>query len=188
MGQGRRSIRGRRADIPLWLSVQKNKEQNWDVGPFMVSASCPPDNRIHIRGGWAWQPGNSYGGIYKSTNLGDEAYVPWDYFTYGRFVSAYWYLPIVTTYPVSFDRIYAYNIGTISAGLAPAEYETAAEAEVAIERWWSDRAWVYGVALPPLILRNNGNTTDEDQFMDIDPVNRGRSYIWQREMRGTFET
>ena len=39
--------------------------------------------------------------------------------------------------------------------------------------------WDYGIPIGCIILRNNGNTVDKNQFMPIDPVNRGRSYIWR---------
>lgn len=183
----REKARARRREREMERYYSQYYSQYWDFDSFRVSASCPPDNRIHIRGGWAWQPGSSYGGIYKSTNLGDIAYIPWDYFTYFGFVNANWYLPIIVTYPVGFNRLRVYTLFSLTLGAAEDEYGTAAEAEAAVERWWTDRVWGYGVPLPPLILRNNGNTVDNNQFLDIDPVNRGRSYIWQREMRGTYE-
>jgi len=40
-----------------------------------------------------------------------------------------------------------------------------------------ERANSAGLPMAALVLRNNGNTTDPNQWMAIDRVNRGRSYL-----------
>lgn len=78
------------------------------------------------------------------------------------------------------------------------EYETATEAEAALMAFVTtadagyDTSWPYantawgeppgGMPLCGLILRHDGST-EMTSFLPIDLVNRGRSYIWPRDLR-----
>jgi hypothetical protein len=64
------------------------------------------------------------------------------------------------------------------------EFDTALEAEEASMatnlmqlNYYSSAS--YGAFCGCLILRNNGDVSQPNQVMEIDPVNRGRSYIWR---------
>jgi hypothetical protein len=64
------------------------------------------------------------------------------------------------------------------------EYATAGEAEEAAmandcPQLHTLPPWDYGIPIGCVILRNNGNTSNTNQFMEIEPVNRGRSYIFK---------
>ena len=48
-------------------------------------------------------------------------------------------------------------------------------------------AGYYGFIAGTLILKNNGNTADWGQFEVVDPVNRGRSYIFDYRKRYGWE-
>ena len=87
-------------------------------------------------------------------------------------------------------------------------YATGPEAEVAFQDWISkyenpglatsqSRYWPYismvpeftriyvdtGYPLCGVVLRNDGNTSPGRNFLPIDSVNRGRSYLWPQDMR-----
>jgi len=67
------------------------------------------------------------------------------------------------------------------------EYETAAEAE---DRAWelvAENASDYGFICGTIVFRNNGDTEHYNQFQEIDPVNRGRSYIFDYRKRYGWE-
>ena len=64
------------------------------------------------------------------------------------------------------------------------EFETAAEAEDACREIRGDAAFSYGVAAAGLVLRNNGNTDSPNQYMPVDMVNRGRSYLFGKKRYG----
>lgn len=140
-----------------------------------MSASCPPDTFIHVRGGqWC------------DTGWGDFGEVPtvsFDMTAYATtnknvtFTNAYWYSFYWLSIHPAGTRLY---VGGAAAWWV--EYAMAAEAEEAAmavncSQLRSFPPWDYGIPIGCIILRNNGNTTDYNQFAVIDPVNRGHSYI-----------
>jgi len=179
-----------------------------DAYAFNLSPTCPPSTSIHFRGGLAWYPAYS---VYPTgffipsyaVDLTDPDKVSVlrgsSGYTY-TFTNANWYAPcivIITAYatwpppepPATWpeeppDTIF-YLYGVLG-GVSPyfAEYETAAEAEDALREIVGEEAAYYGVAAGGLILRNNGNTTDPNQYMPVDKVNRGQSYLFGSKRYG----
>jgi hypothetical protein len=90
----------------------------------------------------------------------------------------------------------------------PEEYTTISEAEERLISWLWEEEWIWdgwfdghywpdavrgggathyyqesGMPLCGIILRNNGTVGTGRHFMEIDVLNRGRSYTWPRDMR-----
>jgi len=121
--------------------------------------------------------------------------VPYTY----TFTNAYWYLPVMMLlannciscgdrpfqareiWPAEIPDQAIYLTGMGETGFRLDEFETAAGAENVLRTTsrWRTVTDSYGVVLIVVILRNNGNTTDPNQWMPIDKVNRGRSYLFR---------
>ncbi len=111
-------------------------------------------------------------------------------YTY-TFTNPYWYAPCIVvinrgvtwpppaTWPEDPPDTIFYLYGS-RGGTSPyfLEFETAAEAEDACRAIRGEQASYYGVAAGGLILRNNGNTGQPNQYLAVDPINRGRSYLF----------
>lgn len=151
--------------------------QNWDQYQYLMSSSCPPDTFIHVRGGqWFSTSYGQYGEVpTTSFDMTESA-------SHGRsrsFTNADWYVYFWMSIDDDGSRLY---VGGGSGFWN--EYETAGEVEQAAMatdciQLHTNPPWDYGVPIGCVILRNNGNTVDRNQFMAIDPVNRGRSYIFK---------
>lgn len=171
-----------------------------DAYSFNLSPTCPPSTSITFRGGLAWWPANSFepAGFYipsYTVDLTDPDKVSVrrgsDGYTY-TFTNANWYAPCIVTirgmlwpppeppdtWPetVPDNALLLYGRQTVPPYLD--EFETAAEAEIAYQEIIGQRALSYGIAAGGLILRNNGNTIDPNQYMSVDKINRGRSYLF----------
>lgn len=156
---------------------------------FTLSCTCPPSTSIHFRGGLAWWP------LYASYPAG--FYIPsytvdlsdTDKIDAGNFIftNAGWYRGCLVgvdqsdvwpppappdTWPEEPIDDLIYLRRTFD------EYETAAEAEIGAREIIGDNAAYYSLVMGCIVLRNNGDTTNYNQFMPIDPVNRGRSYLF----------
>jgi hypothetical protein len=151
---------------------------------FRIAPSCPPSTTIHMRGGRVWGDwGAGWSGqswyvdsaSYDLADISDSGDAYW-------FTNPYYYLPFsvmlyLSGYPGATPPLYVINGGT--------EYATGAEAEAAVYPLISAVPSAfgphagYGIPLAILIMRNNGNTTLVNQYMPVDRVNRGRSYIWR---------
>lgn len=154
--------------------LREGTAQNWDQYHYLMSASCPPDTFIHVRGGqWC------------DTGWGDCGEVPtvsFDMTEYAtcnrnvRFTNANWYTYYWLSIHPAGTRLYigGYNVLYEFATAAEAEEEAMSPTCLQLLAY---PPWDYGIPIGCLILRNNGNTTDYNQFLSIDPVNRGRSYI-----------
>ena len=175
---------------------------NWDDYEFIACPTCPPSTSITIRGGWNWHP-PVWGG-YMNINptmtfdLSDTG------ITYPDVVipNAYWYTPVgIGIYYGDFldptnnieligdyygDELGGVYIGPVCgfAGGCLTMYETAGEAEAGLDYCLQDAMAQSQLAICKLILRNNGNTTGYNQWMPIDKVNRGRSYLWGNIKQG----
>jgi hypothetical protein len=174
-----------------------------DAHAFLLSPTCPPSTSITFRGGLAWYPAYSAypAGFFipsytvdltdsdkVSVRRGSSGY------TY-TFTNAYWYAPcvvIVTGYatwppPDPWPEeppdtiLYLYGRGT-SPYLN--EFETAAEAEDALREIVGELGAYYGVVAGGLVLRNNGNITSPNQYMSVDKINRGQSYLFGNKRYG----
>lgn len=186
---------------------QAGAAQNWDAYQFTVSPTCPPSTSIHVRGGrmtWppSWGEGVSYYLSDITLDLTDEdasADAQWPY----TCQNAYWYVPIYVTiawfaasariedtgYGEPRFRFYGAEYYSFTGG-GYAEYETSGEAEEAISGtnpdFIQDQLTEVGLPICRLILRNNGTTGLPSQFMPIDMVNRGRSYLWGKFLNGRY--
>jgi len=164
---------------------------------FRLSPTCPPSTSITFRGGLAWFPTSGIWstGFYipsYTVDLADpektSVRVSSSNYVY-TFTNAHWYAPCVVgisqelwpppdPWPdaVPDDAINLYG-GIGSPYLQ--EFETAAEAETALgEIMAGEISAFYGVAAGGLVLRNNGNTTEYNQYQPVDLINRGRSYLF----------
>jgi hypothetical protein len=151
---------------------------------FRVAVSCPPDTRLHMRGGNVFEGSTWLGtgrGYYiesYTADLGDPDTI--DNYT-GNFDNAYYYIGVI--FGREFYGFEHYIIG------GTVEYATAAGAEAYIETVALRLApWQPGLVVPvgqgglPLcavVLRNDGRTGIDGAIMPIDRVNRGRSYYWK---------
>jgi len=172
--------------------------QNADNYQFTISPTCPPSTSIVFRGGLSWYPawvvypaGYYIPGYTIDLTDSDKVSVRPNYtgYTY-TFTNPYWYAPCVViiyvawpppvppaTWPTEPPDSSLYLYGGIAAPYFQ-EFETAAEAEDACRMIRGDTASAYGIVAGSLILRNDGNTTDPNQYQPVDRVNRGRSYLF----------
>jgi hypothetical protein len=161
----------------LWKQQRQRagSAQNWDQYQYLMSASCPPDTLIHVRGGQWFSTGRGQYGEVPTTSfdMTDSA-------SHGRnhtFANADWYVFFWMSIDDDGSRLYV-------GGGGLTEYETGGEAEEAAMatdcvQLLTNPPWDYGIPIGCVILRNNGNTSNTNQFMEIEPVNRGRSYIFK---------
>jgi len=179
---------------------QAGAVQNADAYQFIVSPTCPPSTSIVYRGGLAWWSAAEFwpAGWYipgYTVDLTDSAKVSvrinYSGYTY-TFTNAYWYAPCVViltnyatwpppeppaTWPTEPPDTIFYLYGGIGAPYFQ-EFETAAEAEDACRLIRGDPVAYYGLVMASIILRNNGNIADPNQWMPVDKINRGRSYLF----------
>jgi len=172
--------------------------QNWDDMQFTVTPTCPPSTSIAFRGGWCWVPSsglNAFGwyipGYTVDLTDPDKVSVRINYnnVTYTA-IHPYWYIPayiILSGYglpareswPAEVPDYAVYLPGMTAAEPYMVEYETAAEAEqILFGRSRYQAVEAVGIIASAVILRNNGDTSRENQWMAIDKVNRGRSYLF----------
>ena len=169
--------------------------QNRDPYQFRLSPTCPPSTSVTFRGGWAWRVSgylieHGYHIPSYTVDLTDELktliYGMPSPYTY-TFANANWYKPALfvvrpmSTPPETWPeevlnyQIYLYcRIG----GEDDLEYETAAEAETGFQQIIGDQAANSGAVCGGIIIKNNGNTIEPNQYEVVDKVNRGRSYLF----------
>ena len=199
------SLRDYQAYVQLDRQVQRlelNQQrragsvENADTYRFRLSPTCPPSTSITFHGGLAWWPAySSYpAGFFIPTytvDLSDTSK------TYGEFIfsNANWYSAVLLgleqdmwpppappdTWPDTLPD------GCIYLARSGDEFETAVEAEVTVRELVGSRVARYGVCMGGVVLRNNGNIIDYNQFLPIDPINRGRSYIFGNQKRYGWE-
>ena len=167
---------------------------------FILACTCPPSTAIIFRGGLAWWSNAAFwpAGFLIPTYRVDLAepakcsvYIGHSGYTY-TFTNANWY---VSALVVISNQLWAPSSGIppypetvpdeaieFYSGLAVSpyftEYETAEEAEVALRAIDGDYAIQHGIVAGGIVLRNNGNVAAPNQYMPVDPVNRGRSYLF----------
>ena len=130
---------------------------------FRVAVSCPPDARIHVRGGNVWE-GN-------------------DWFTVGSgyhiesFTMDFSDADTIENYDGSFANA-NYYIGVIAIR-AFYGLEAYIEDTALLDGPWRGVDDSGGLPLVGLVLRNDGRTGVAGAVMPIDRVNRGRSYYWK---------
>lgn len=187
---------------------------NHDEDAFRLTPTCPPSTSVIFRGGWVWwKPGAAAAfGYYIPSYIVDLAdpnkvnmvaggATPYTY----SFTNAYWYLPVIMmlanrctscadtrplgpkeTWPTEIPDQSIYLQGTGDDGFFLDEYDNTADAESALRTAsrWRTVTNSYGLVVAGLILRNNGNTSEPNQWMVIDGVNRRRSYLFQKMRTG----
>lgn len=156
--------------------------RSWDWYRVVISASCPPDTKIQMRGGWlADSPaaGPTFGGIWW---VGPDTYDLAD--------------PGVCENSHAFTAPYYYTYAALSLnqGLRPGfvgnpiyltwagtEWSLSSNAEDAAmaDGAQSVPAWSRGAWLGLIIFRNNGVVGVPNAILPIEPINRGRSYIFK---------
>ena len=180
-----------------WFNRQKKgRETAWDWDRFRVAPSCPPDKRLHVRGGLTYASPGAWGYDFSylawdipnlTADLEDEDQVGVDI----TFATADYYLSYVLILlipdppedPSPSDWIFNLKgSGT--------EYATAAEAEddlvshMAAQTVWPDPGVEdSGSPLCGLVLHNDGTTGAGCHILPVDPINRGRSYMWPTDLR-----
>ena len=147
---------------------------------FRIACACPPSTTLYMRGGL----------MYNYDPTGDGWYVQNDAIDFtdstqiGRtfaFTSANYYLMGIVMIDF-FGNPDPYEYNFYSSGT---EHETAAEAEQELTTYWFNVRAIWGSSYPlcGVILRNDGVTGAGTHILPIDPINRGRSYVWPRDMR-----
>lgn len=172
-------------------------EHEW-LDALKVSPSCPPSKAMHVRGGRSYLGNSYYTGWddYEEraytipdlvADLDDVESVVTDilFTTAGayQFFLLEMCLPAVIEEPTASDwTFYLHGTGD--------EFDTAAEAEAWLdsETFQNSEAWDHGsdgicYPLCGLVLKNDGNVGLGRSILPIDAVNRGRSYMWPRDMR-----
>ncbi len=174
-----------------------------DFYALRVAPFCPPDKRLHMRGGrtylgynWGWAVFDDYEQrVYTVpdliADLADPASVTVDVtFSnagYFQFFILELALPAVVEEPETSDwGFYLHGTG--------AEFATEADAEESINSttFQESEAWEHGAdgsayPLCGVVLQNDGQIEVSGAFLPIDVVNRGRSYIWPRDLRSRFQ-
>lgn len=159
--------------------IRKPQESALDPDQFRVAASCPPDKEVHVRGGLMWYTPASAGG---SPGAGwdvddqDVDFTDADFNAATTFANANYFQGIVIGLE---DGQYGGGTG-ISIHGAGTEVATAILAEARIEAILdSTQPWESDFPLCGIVLKNDGTTATAGSILPIDPVNRGRSYIWR---------
>jgi len=148
---------------------------------FRVAVSCPPDARIHVRGGNVWE-GNDWFTVGSGYHIESFTMDFSDADTIenydGSFANANYYIGVI-----AIRAFYGLEDHQVIGG--GSEYATASAAEAYIEDTalldgpWRGVDDSGGLPLVGLVLRNDGRTGVAGAVMPIDRVNRGRSYYWK---------
>ena len=183
------------------LRLQKTKRKNAGFAPptyddiLRVAPTCPPSQSVHVRGGR----------IYAGYNWGAAAFDDYEERAYTvpdltadlteaaavSFVTAGYYqffflelkLPAVVEEPAAGDwSFYLHGTGD--------ELATAGDAEQWMDSYdfqhsspWDEGALGLAYPLCGVVLRSDGRTGVDGAFLPVDVVNRGRSYLWPRDVR-----
>lgn len=161
---------------------------------FLAASSCPPDKRIHIRGGMTSLSGR-WGWITQDDFIPDIV-CDFENDTETQltllFSNAGYFLPLLLCYFgdwVAYRSIAGYEEPVFDC-VVGTEIATAAEAEAQIDaflngytQWYYYRFPIWGV-----VLQNDGQVGIPYAISPIDQVNRGRSYLYRdaRSRGGIF--
>ena len=123
--------------------------------------SCPPDTQIHMNGGWYIAcPSSGDGYTYRQDDLSvDLSNRRNAYFEY-EWTNPFWYVPaiLVFAWTGSYDiRLYGSDVEDWWGG-GFEEFETAREAEVALDTFVTSVIDELGLPLCRIVLRNDGRT------------------------------
>jgi hypothetical protein len=171
--------------------------RNWESYQFAAFPTCPPSTSITFRGGLTWWGARDFEGygFYMPgyvVDLSDSDIVsvrpnrsryttnytiPYGYVSYIICANHYG-MDAKEEWPETVPSHSFRLISSTSVSPYYVEVETAAEAEASLLEINLQRVTYYGISLGGVILRNNGDTSNPNQYMPIDRVNRGRSYLW----------
>lgn len=161
---------------------QKQKSRSrLDPDQFRVAASCPPDKKVRVRGGLMWYSPNGAAAPGAGWDIDDQGvdFSGTGFAAATTFANANYFKGIVIGLKNG-QRGGGTDISIVGAG---AEVATAILAEARIESIITSGApWNADFPLCGVVLKNDGTTATAGSILPIDPVNRGRSYIW-RDMR-----
>ena len=196
------SLLSRVRDIQLSQQKAAPIVKNRYEDALKASPSCPPDKRLRVHGGpnfCSWNRGDASWDyaehrVYTVPNLVADLSDPDSVYTTVTFSNAGWYksyffclrLPAVAEEPTVDDWSF-YLHGTED------EFKTTTEAEMWTHRGdflnhnYLDRDSSMRIGstyqLCGVILRNDGRTGIAGAILPIDVINRGRSYVWPRDIR-----
>lgn len=150
---------------------------------FRVSVSCPPDTRVHVRGGNVWEgslwAGVGYGYYIESYTADFASPDNIDGFD-GNFTNADYFVGIIFGREFYNEDHFVTWSGTEFATAAEAEADIASVA--LLDEPWYGYDHNGGLPLCGIVLKNDGNTGIDGAVLPVDAVNRGRSYYW-RDLR-----
>lgn len=168
-------------------------EIDWRWDEFRVSVSIPPDKRVHMRGGVAYAGMAYFGEDFsdkawfvpdRTADLADSSSVFVDVtFSGTGTYQAHTILIAIPTDPVEPTET-DWNFRLVTDGN---EYTTAQDAEGALETLLATYNTVWpepaddppsGMPLCGLILKSESSGSG-CPILPIDPINRGRSYVYQ---------
>jgi len=154
---------------------------------FKIACSCPPDKRVHIRGGNAAREEN-WGGLTILQNFTPSTIADFTNIEETQlellFANANYYLPTILCYHGDWigrrDEDPQYEL-PVYAGPVGVEVATAVEAEAQIDAWLNGYTkWCYlTFPLHGIVFRNDGQAGVPYAILPIDSVNRGRSYLYR---------
>ncbi len=152
---------------------------------FQVTPTVPPSTTIRVLGGPVADPESNELATWTrypsfEVDLADPFASSSSYWRYSFSQPGAYICMVVALRYAAFNStpierplyLYGPNAGNYGGGFV--EYRTAAEAEQALLELSTDRINFAGLPLCRLILRGYGGK----EYMPIDPINRGRSYLW----------
>jgi len=176
------------------LERQRDREAGFELPSrwyeFLVAPSCPPDKRLHIRGGtvtasayWAWIMASDFVPDWicdfeDATKTGMDLV----------FANAGYHLPVIMCYHYDFVATYSYYgdewftwNDQVFTNVIGTEVATPTEAEAQIDAWMNGYTQWYQEVMPlwGVIFKNDGQTGVPYAILPIEQVNRGRSYLYR---------
>lgn len=160
---------------------------------FKVAPSCPPDKRLHIRGGIA-TPELRIGAFILNDFLPnwicdfeneDETQMDLN------FINAGYFLPVILCYYWNWVLNRSLGAGyeePVFDNVIGSEAATSQEAEAQIDAFLNGYTdwYYYRMPLWGVILQNDGRAGVDYAILPIDQVNRGRSYLY-RDARAQWQ-
>jgi len=161
-------------------------EPNAVWSDFKIAPSCPPDKRLHIRGGIA-NPELRIGATSQCDfipswvcDFENEPETQMDL----DFTNAGYYLPLILCYYwewILYRTLGAAYAEPVFDNVIGTEVATAAEAEMQIDAFLNGYTdwYYYRMPLWSVVLQNDGQVGINYAISPIDLINRGRSYLYR---------
>ena len=174
-------------------------EHEW-LSALRVAPTCPPSQLVHVRGGRTYLGGNFSKAVLDAfeeraytipdltADLADPASVTvtveFSTVNYYQFFLLEITTPAEAELPEASDwSFYLHGTGDEFATGGEAEQWLHSEDFQYSEPWDHYADGIMGYPLCGVVLRNDGQVDVSGAFLPIDVVNRGRSYLWPRDMR-----